>query len=546
MSEHHEPDNTPLPHHTKCDVAIVGWGPVGMIMSCLLAQRGLDVVVVERWPARYGLSRAGHCDSETMRTYQTLGIADDIELVVRPMLLWSLVSADLEVLTTINLGQAGGGWKDSYLSYQPEIEEIFERRALDLGVHLYMDVTATGLEQDADHARLTVRPSQGDDSDSRTIEAKYVIGADGARSFVRDAVGVVRRDLGFRALDQLVIDFEHNDPDRDMPQLPEVYQILDVNRPVLAGRWSGPRHSRFEFSAVAGETREYLEDIDTCWEFLKSWGLTPAEGTVSRHAVYNFESTIAERWRSDRVFLIGDAAHTMPPFMGQGMCSGIRDGINLAWKIDAVLAGRADDSLLDTYQTEREPHVRGVIDMSMAVGDTALMRDPDKARERDAALRAGDLPTPPRFPRQGTGVVVSPESSYDLDVAGRPAPQARIALGRRVARLDDFHGAGWKIVSRHDVPLTLFNDRQRRLIDELGIEFLHVSRGPGGDYYVDIDGEYDLWFRANGTRAFLSRPDNYIFGAVETNDDLPALLDELAGSLVDHGWHSTADHAVTA
>lgn len=548
MFEGTESDGQPLPAHTSCDVAIVGYGPVGMVLAGLLAQRGVSVVVVERWPTRYPLSRAGHCDSETMRTFQTLGIAEAVELVARPMLLWSLVNAEMEVLATIKLGQGGGGWKDSYLSYQPEIEAIFDRRAHELGVRVYMGMSADRLEHGPDGATLIVSPSDadgnGDPTDERTIEASYVIGADGARSFVRAALGIERLDLGFRSLDQLVLDFEHNDHDVDLPQLPEVYQVLDVDRPLLAGRWSGSRHSRFEFAAKEGETREFLESDETCWNFLARWNITPADGRIDRRAVYSFESRLAQTWRVGRVLLIGDAAHTMPPFMGQGMCSGMRDAINLTWKLAAVLAGEADDSLLDTYQSEREPHVRGLIELSMEVGGMILIRDPEAGRERDEMLRSGAVPTAPVFPRLGSGIVVPTEGTESPD--GRSAPQARVALDGRVDRLDEFHGPGWKIISRHTVPPELFNERQRYLLTSLGVEIMHVSRGPGPGYYVDIDGEYDLWFRTTGRKAFLSRPDNYVFGAVRSVDELPALLDELADSLAAHGWHDVASSALTS
>ena len=550
MFEGTESQGRPLPARTTCDVAIVGYGPVGMVTAALLAQRGLDVVVVERWPARYPLSRAGHCDSETMRTYQMLGIAEDVELVVRPMLEWSLVDAQMDVLATITLGQGGGGWKDSYLSHQPEIEEIFDRRAHELGARVFMGTAADRIENRPDGVTLTVSPSEapadGEPREEHVIEASYLIGADGARSVVRSAIGVERLDLGFRSLDQLVLDFEHHDHDVDLPQLPEVYQVLDVERPLLAGRWSGSRHTRFEFAAKEGESREYLEDEGTCWGFLSRWGITPADGRIDRRAVYTFESRLAERWREGRVLLVGDAAHTMPPFMGQGMCSGMRDAVNLSWKLAAVLAGEADETLLDTYQSEREPHARGVVEMSMATGSMILERDPEAGRRRDEMLRSGAVPPAPVFPRLGEGVVATLADGDVEGPVGRPAPQARIAQGRRVDRLDEFHAPGWKIVSRHAVPDGLFDQRQHDLVARLGLEVLHVSRGPGPGYYVDIDGEYDLWFRAHGCKAFVSRPDNYVFGTATTIGDLPALLDELADALATHGWHGAATPAPTS
>ena len=526
---------TTLPAHLSCDVAIVGSGPVGMILSTLLAQRGLKVVVTERWPQRYNLPRAGHCDGETMRTFQGMGISKAVELIARPMLRWDLVTADMELLARVKLGEAGAGWKESYLLYQPELETIVEARYRELGVRVFMGATAIRLQQDADHAQLTIRATDNPDAAPCTIEASLLIGADGAGSFVRSAMGVERRDLGFKANDELVIDFEHNDPDRDLPQLAEVYQVLDINRPRLAGRWSGRRWSRFEFQAREEESRDFLESEETSWKLLSEWGIHPADGKIVRHSIYTFESTLAERWRDGRALLVGDSAHTMPPFMGQGLCSGIRDSLNLAWKIDAVLRGDADLALLDTYQTERLPHVRGVIEMSIAVGNMVLMTDPEQARKRDDMLRSGKVPPAPVFPRLGDGIVRRADSADAHPTDGKPAIQARVASGDRIERFDEFLKPGWKIISRHPVSDSLFDSRQQGAMSALEIQTAHVSRGAGSQF-IDIDGEYDLLYRDTGRRAFLLRPDNYVFGSVRTVEELPMLLDELIASLSEHGW----------
>ena len=149
-----------LPERMSCDVVIVGYGPVGMMQAALLAQRGLKVIVVERFPQRYMLGRAGHFDGETFRTFQQLGIAEDMELLVRPMLQWELVTGDMELLATIKLGESGAGWKDSYLSYQPEFEVVFDAKVRELGVRVFMGLDAHAIEQKGDRAFLTVSGSE--------------------------------------------------------------------------------------------------------------------------------------------------------------------------------------------------------------------------------------------------------------------------------------------------------------------------------------------------------------------------------------------------
>ncbi len=371
------------------------------------------------------------------------------------------------------------------------------------------------------------------------IDAAFILGADGARSFVRDALGIGRRDLGFKANAQLVIDFEHTDSDRDLPTLPEVFQILDIARPRLAGRWSGGRFSRWEFHLMEGETREEFSTEEICWKFLADWGVYPGDGRVARHAVYSFESRIAEQWRVGRVLLVGDAAHTMPPFRGQGLCSGIRDAINLSWKIPAVLDGEASLEFLDSYQSERSPHAEETIALSMGFGQMVLMMDPEEARKRDEMFRAGPAPVAPPLPRLGDGIVRAEGSPGAHNTDGRVSLQARVAHGRQVERLDDFLTPGWSIVSRHPVPDSLFSEEQLQLMRKLKIETAHASRGATADF-IDIDGEYDMLYRRTGRKVFLVRPDHYVFGSARTIEELPALLDDLASSLAQHGWFGAA------
>ena len=524
------------PSYMTCDVAIVGFGPVGTVLAALLAQRGLKVIAFEKYPNRYHLSRAGHIDGEVMRIFQRLGVATDLEMRSQTGLSYEFLTPDLVSIQKIVTGTSCSGWKQSYLCPSTQIEAIANARAVELGVRVYMGMTAEAYKEENGRAQLTVRPTNDTQGAPRTIDAAYVIGADGANSFMRDAIKSNRLDMGFTPWDNLVIDFEHHNPDRDFPTLKQNYQILDIKRPQLAGRWGGTRYSRFEFARIDGESREDLETESAAWKLLSKWDITPKDGKFVRRAIYTFESSMADKWRAGRAFLIGDAAHTMPPFMGQGMCSGFRDAMNLSWKLAAVIGHEADDALLDTYQLERGPHVKTYIQMSMMVGKIVLTTDPEEARRRDEMFRLGTAPSPPPFPRVMEGIVrPGPDAS---NVEGRPSLQARVAQHWQVNRLDEFLRPGWQIISRHQVPLDIFDTRQQNLIKVLKLEFAHVSRGvqPESDSFFDIDGEYDQWYESTGRKAFLQRPDNYVFGTAKTIEDIPTLLDELGNSLAKSGW----------
>jgi 3-(3-hydroxy-phenyl)propionate hydroxylase len=530
------------PERVPCDVLVVGYGPVGMTCAALLAHYGLDVIAIDRHPERYLWHRAGHLDGEAMRIFQRLQVAEAVELVAQPLVSMQMIGADGEVLGQVESGQSGSGWRSDYTAYQPDYERAIDARARELGATALMATRAEAITQDRDGVRTVVRPVD-ENAQPYVIESRFLIGADGANSFARSAVGAERLDLGFKAVPHLVVDFEYADPDCDLPELPDAVQVLDIERPNMGGRWGARRHSRFEFAARDGESRTQLESEANCWELIGRWGLTPEHGKIVRHTVFEFESSLAAPWRAGRVLLMGDAAHTMPPHLGQGMLSGLRDAENLAWKLAAVLEGRADERLLDTYQTEREPHVRRLIALSSALGSTILETDPDRARARDEALRSGRGPAA-GFPRIPDGLVRRPGAAGGLEAPGadgRPGLQARVALGTRVARLDDLlPRRGWRIVSRHPVPETLFTDVQRALLDSLEMRFVHVSRGASGESsFWDIDAEFDRWYRGTGRKVFLERPDHYVYATAERIEDLPALIDELGADLAAHGWNTT-------
>ena len=530
-----------LPRQSSCDVAIVGYGPVGIVCASLLAQYGLKVSVVERWPYRYALPRAGHFDGEIMRTaFQRLGVAREVEMIARSVLSVDTVNTDGEVVESVVFQPDGSGWKSDYVSYQPEFEDIVDARGAVLGVQVFMGITATCIDQQPEHVDLVVHKTDDLDGEASSIRAAFIIGADGANSFIRGAIGAIKSDLGFKKIDQLVIDFEQNDPDRDIPLMGEVRQMADIRRPSHVGRWGGSRWSRAEFRIFDHEDHDLMLSDAMVWELISRFGLKPEMGKVIRKVIYTFESSITAPWSAGRVFLMGDAAHTTPPYLGQGMCSGVRDAVNLSWKLAAVLAGKADLTFLQTYESERSPQVVGLIKLASALGERLQVIDKEAAKRRDDALRAELAKGPKpnrvgRFPRLGDGLVRSSGDPASKDTDGKPSIQARVISKRRVELLDDFLDSSWTILTRHEVPMSLLNDRQKHIVATLPIQIAHCSRG-GGAHFVDLDADYDLWFRTTGQKAFVVRPDSYIYGSVATNEELPELIDHLGDALTSHGY----------
>ncbi|MDB5875044.1 MAG: hypothetical protein JWQ07_4486 [Ramlibacter sp.] len=492
------------------DVVQIGYGPVGQVNAALLGREGLRVAVFERYPGLYGLPRAGHIDHEVMRIFQSLGCAEQIEADALRSNEYEWRNREGKTLIRFHWNAEGvSGWPSDYLIYQPYVEVALDsavRRCPSVQVHHSWE--AVDIEQLDDHVRVMLR-NTGDEGSGggqlRTVRARYVVASDGGSSFVRRKLEMPMTDLGF-SQDWLVLDFR----EKQKLQFPfENGQICDPARPMCMFQL-GQRHRRFAFMVLPGEAHR-VRDPAFCWKLVEPWiGQNDAE--LIRQAPYVFESKLLETWRRGGVFFIGDAAHIMPPFMGQGMCSGIRDAANLAWKFGMVLRGEASEALLDVYERERKPHVRSVIDLSVAVGRVSCMVDVDQARQRDEAFLAGKAPPPPPFPHLTHGMLDRPQDEDARKIVGHLGPQARISLEGKIALADDLVGAGWHLISRLPVA-KLLNREAFGFVSGLPLSILEVGDSPGDGHPVDVTGAYSRFFEAHSVDAILVRPDFYIFSA---------------------------------
>jgi len=260
---------------------------------------------------------------------------------------------------------------------------------------------------------------------------------------------------------------------------------------------------------LPGESIEELNREETAWRLLEPWGVTPSNASLERHALYRFQARWVDTWRKGRLLLAGDAAHQMPPFAGQGLCSGIRDAANLAWKLELVLAGSADESILDTYPSERIPQVRAVIEFSMALGKVICVPDPEEAAARDvrmiAAAKTGGLSPPLPPPALGPGFFAEEGAP-----AGQLFLQDRVRCGERSGLFDDVVGRGWTLLSPHFDPVTRLDSPHAAFFASLG--GISAWIGEGGSV-SDLQGSYARWFSSAGVAVVLQRPDFYLFGA---------------------------------
>jgi 2-polyprenyl-6-methoxyphenol hydroxylase-like FAD-dependent oxidoreductase len=521
------------PHDLDVDVAIVGFGPVGQALAALLGRAGHSVFAVERFAEIYRMPRAVHLDHEIMRLLQGLGVADDLAGELLPVRDYHWYGADGEPLMTLEATvPAASGWEPDYMFFQPALEQALERRASGQpSVTVERGWIAEALGVEPDHALLTVRRVSGGRPDgtaadeARSIRARWVLGADGANSFVRETLGIARRDLGFRER-WLVVDLEPHD--MDALDLPPACQWCDPARPATHVR-SGARHRRFEFMLLPGEDPADFEDPARAWELLAPW-FRPADGTLTRHAVYEFRSMLAERMRDGRALLVGDAAHLTPPFLGQGLCSGLRDAANVAWKLDLVLRGVVEESLLDTVDPERRPQNEWVITLAVELGRVLCELDPGVAAERDAALRAAGAPPAPEFAPLTGGLLRRGADGTPGPLAGRLSVQGLIATPSGDVLLDEVTGGGFTLIAAAGDPLNELDGRRRALLDALRAHV--VTLDPGADRGLsDVDGRLSGWLREHGAHAVLVRPDFYVFGSAADAAGLPALVDDLRDQL---------------
>jgi 2-polyprenyl-6-methoxyphenol hydroxylase-like FAD-dependent oxidoreductase len=496
------------------DVIVVGYGPVGMVTAALLGRAGQRVIVLERHAGLYNLPRAGVFDDETMRTFARLGIAEEMLPKVRVQHRYEWTGASGEVLMEQRFEETGAsGWAEWYMMYQPDLENALDAacRALP-GLQVRPSSPVVAIEQDDDLVTVTVEGGA-------TVTARAVVACDGGNSFVRRALGVGQDDYGFSE-PWLVCDFRFRRP----TAVPPARQVGDPRRPTSIISL-GPDHHRFAFMLDSAGDSEAESAPSRVWERVSQY-LTPDDAELIRVATYTFRSTVAHRWRIGRILLAGDAAHQMPPFLGQGMCSGIRDAQNLAFKLDLVLRGTAASALLDTYQAEREPHVRAVTEKGIELGRGQTTRDPEAAAARDrrllAARAVGQEQVRMRFPGLDVGLL----ATRSLPGRGELSRQGVVDDGIARGRFDQIVGDGFVFLADPAVVATL--GPAAAALAQAGVRVVPLSAdGP----LADVDKTYQRWFAEHDWSAVIVRPDFYVFGAAGADVEPRALAEDLLAAL---------------
>ena len=514
-------------------MVVVGHGPTGAIAASLLGDRNIRTLAIDRLREVYDKPRAIAIDHEILRLLDNLGAAESVRPYLAPFPASQHFGARGQLIRRIDMVPEPYplGYTPTMVFTQPPVEAALRAHAAAYAsVEVELGTELSGFDQSPDRVTLQLRDGRGA---TRSVTADYMIACDGASSGTRQALGICYEDLVFDE-PWLVVDLMVSDA--ALAKLPETAaQFCEPSRPTSFIIGPG-RHRRFEIMLLPGEDPREMEAPDQVWRLLARW-IAPDDATLWRAASYRFHALVAREWRRGRIFLAGDAAHQQPPFIGQGMCQGIRDVGNLVWKLDRVLKGQSGDGLLDSYAEERSEHVRQLTTRIKAIGHVICERDPVAAEARDISILGEGGGHPRTVTRQE---IVPPLQKGLLAFPLHPAhgtlfpqPWIRTAAGRRL--LDIATGTEWRLVldarNMPDLTADMNVDLAR-----LGMRVIRISSKDAAaqavrDTLAEEDGVLESWFDRHGCRAAIVRPDHYVFGIANDANALGRMISGLATRL---------------
>ena len=498
---------------TAVDVLVVGNGPVGATIAALLGRYGVKTLVLDKTHEVLLMPRAIALDNEALRILQLAGLSEDaFEKIVIPEV--KMHSPVLGQFSRANTAGCIDGHPKLVTFYQPDLEHAMRKQVSGL-----KSVTSLGgfeLENLVEESESVVASVRDQDGHLHFIRARYLIGADGASSRVRALIGQEFEGQTY-AEDWLIVDAKN----RHKSAIDHVEFLCDPKRPTPHMPAPGGRE-RWEFMLHPGESREELESPESIARLIAPW-INPQALEIERKAVYRFHARCCNRFSKGRVFLAGDAAHITPPFVGQGLVAGLRDGANLAWKLAWVLHGQAAPSVLDTYDVERRPHAQAMINLAKLMGRLVMPRNKVAAFFIHAMMRA--LALTPASRKYFEQLDIKPKNIFknglfmrhrrgDKLVRGSLFPQAWVRNTQQQIQLsDDALGHNLTLVGFGVDPLSLLSAAEVFSWIQMGGHFLQI--GPCGqrsdsacDFIEDLNHDI-LPLAAKGTLVAI-RPDRII------------------------------------
>lgn len=513
-----------MPEAEVYDIIIVGFGPSGAAAANAAGALGLRTLVVERDLAIFDRQRAIALDDEALRVIRGLGLIDEVTAHMHLGVTARFVGVDGKpFLATPSAPTTYTGYPLANFFHQPALEHALREGLLRFpNVEVRAGWTASFVGQGTHAVTLQLTHEQ---QQPVNVSGRYVLACDGGSSPLRKQLGIPFAGTSYA---EQWMDVQAR-VKRPLHRSPHFDFVCSPQRPGVRCPCPGGYY-RWEWRINPGEDADTILSQDNIWRMLAAEGVTPDDIEIARTWCYTFHVRKAQRWRVGRVLLLGDAAHVMPPFAGQGISGAFRDAANVVWKVDAVVRGRADDALLDTYQTEREPHHDAMTRRAVTFGKIVMTQRPSAAWLRDKLLRAAT-----RIPGVMTALVRRVGAPTPLGpgclppqpksgMVGYLVPPARVTLpGARSVYIDDALGNGWAILGLDADPRDTMSESTVRAWDRFGARFLTIRPGTSvveGDELGDPTGQ--LWdaMVAHGVNYLVVRPDRYVYAATEHGQEI--------------------------
>lgn len=505
----------------SAQVAIIGAGPVGLMMANYLGQMGVEVLVVEKLDKLIDYPRAIGIDDEALRTMQSVGLVEKVLPHTTPWHAMRFLTPKGRCFADIQPMTDEFGWSRRNAFIQPQVDAVmYEGLARFPNVRVLFSRELEAFSQNGDSVTINL---QGPEGQRETVKADWLVACDGGASVVRRTLNVPFE--GKTAPNKWIVIDIANDP----LATPHIYLCCDPVRPyVSAALPHGVR--RFEFMVMPGETEEQLSEPHNMRQLLRKVLPNPDHVELIRQRVYTHNARIAERFRVDRILLAGDAAHIMPVWQGQGYNSGMRDAFNLAWKLALVVNGKAGERLLDTYQQERRDHAKAMIDLSVTAGNVLAPAKRWHGNVRDGiSWLLNYIPPVKRYflemrfkpmPQYREGALV-------MDASAKNSPVGKMFIQPKVTResgevtlLDDVIGAKFAIIGWGCNPLWGMSEQQIVRWRALGTQFIQIVpdvqiRTPqdnveGVIRLGDTQNRLKTWFAAQDASVAVIRPDRFV------------------------------------